>query len=95
MDITTPKDLNSSDTIYNYKKMETDILTKMWKAGKGTLVISVGKKVREFYGIEEGDWIKIRVIEVVKANEVREEESTQENHSQKKPTEKKARFDIK
>ena len=61
------KSLNS-DTQYNTLKMETEFLSRVWIAGKGTTVISLGKSIREFHGIENGDWVKGNITAIIKTD---------------------------
>jgi len=47
-------------------KIEVDAKTifeaELWEAGSGTLVFSIGKKTKEFYGFNKGDRLTIAVI---------------------------------
>ena len=39
------------------------------KYGSGTLAISIGKKIREYYNIEQGDLITVAVLNIQKKSE--------------------------
>ena len=79
-------------------KKEMIFTGKFWTAGTGTLVVSIGKNIQEFYGLKQNDLITLEVrgvhIKTINSSEEKEDKKKL-NHSQTEGSEKKPKFNIK
>lgn len=64
------KYLNTSKVIYNtvtiQEKLNMGNFRKVWKAGTGTLVVTIDKDEKDIMGIKEGDYVDMQIKEVIK-----------------------------
>lgn len=58
-------------------------ISRVWKAGGGILVITIGKNIREYYGVKEGDWVRVSL------------EKTEKNTPTRRIREKMAKTEVK